>query len=206
MNRADLCKEFSEKYGVSMKESETACKNVLDLLAECVDREDRVYICGFGTFKKKTQKTRTIGDLNGGTKQLPEKEKVVFEPTVRDRKLPAPTGAMPVFDLDAAIEKKIKELGIVDMLKRLLQKKTERVPKVAPVTASREKKKICKHCGEAFVPAHYSQRYCSAECRHEGDKASKRATYYRKRDREKKAPAASPATVSITLSGAAVTA
>lgn len=82
MNRREFWVKYAQENGMSQAKAEQICKSVFDLLAESIAVEDRVYISGLGTFKKKKVKAHRIQDVN--TREfieLPEKEKIVFEAT-----------------------------------------------------------------------------------------------------------------------------
>lgn len=81
MNRHEFCIRFANEMGISQRKAVKACVPVLNLLAKCIAEEDRVYIVGIGTFKKKIRKPHRIGDMKGGYIDLPEKEIIVFEPS-----------------------------------------------------------------------------------------------------------------------------
>ena len=85
MNRREFWIQYARKNGISQAKAKQICKSVFELLAESIVAEDRVYISGLGTFKKKTIKSHRIKDVNTGEMiELPEKEKIVFEITERD--------------------------------------------------------------------------------------------------------------------------
>ena len=82
MNRREFWVKYAQKNDISQAKAEQICKSVFSLLAESITAEDRVYIAGLGTFKKKTIKAHRIKDVNTGNMiELPEKEKIVFEIT-----------------------------------------------------------------------------------------------------------------------------
>lgn len=82
MNRREFWVKYAQENGMSQAKAEQICKSVFDLLAESIVAEDRVYIAGLGTFKKKKIKAHRIKDVNSGEMiELPEKEKIVFEAT-----------------------------------------------------------------------------------------------------------------------------
>ena len=82
MNRREFWVKYAQENGVSQEKAKQICKSVFCLLAESIASEDRVYIAGLGTFKKKKVKAHRIKDINTGDMiQLPEREKIVFEAT-----------------------------------------------------------------------------------------------------------------------------
>lgn len=81
MNRTDFYKMFAAENGANQAESKDTCIAVFDLLARCIKENDRVYIKGLGTFRKKAFKERRAGNFNGGDAiVIPAREKIVFEP------------------------------------------------------------------------------------------------------------------------------
>ena len=82
MNRREFWIKYAHEYGVSQEKAEQICKSVFNLLAETIVVEDRLYVSGLGTFKKKKLKGRRMRDVNTGEIiEIPEKEKIVFEMT-----------------------------------------------------------------------------------------------------------------------------
>ena len=79
MNRTDFYKMFAKENGISQLESKQLCIAFFSLLSRCTQDYDRVYIKDFGTFKKKLFKERVVGNFEGGTFMIPQKEKVIFE-------------------------------------------------------------------------------------------------------------------------------
>ena len=81
MNRTDFYKMFAAENGANQIASKNTCIAVFDLLARCIKDNDRVYIKGLGTFKKKALKERRVGNFKGGEALLiPAGEKIIFEP------------------------------------------------------------------------------------------------------------------------------
>lgn len=81
MNRTDFYKMFAAENDAKLGESKETCCAVFDLLARCIKDNDRVYIKGLGTFKKKTLKERRVGNLQGGEALvIPASERIIFEP------------------------------------------------------------------------------------------------------------------------------
>ena len=81
MNLREFYVEFAHEYGVSQEKAKKICKTLFNLLGRCIVREGRVYIAGFGTFNTKIMKEHRAGSLNGGIQIIPEKKKIVFNPT-----------------------------------------------------------------------------------------------------------------------------
>lgn len=82
MNKTDFYKRFAVETGMSQRDAKAACFAMFDILAQCINEEDRVYINGFGTFKKKTVPARRIGNLYGDEPiTIPARTKVVFNPS-----------------------------------------------------------------------------------------------------------------------------
>ena len=81
MNRTDFYKQFSAENDVTQATAKDTCIAVFDLLARCINENDRVYIKGLGTFKKKTVKERRVGNFYGDEALvIPACEKIIFEP------------------------------------------------------------------------------------------------------------------------------
>ena len=81
MNRTDFYRVFAAENGANQAESKETCIAVFDLLARCIKDNDRVYIKGLGTFRKKALKERRVGNINGGgVIVIPASEKIIFEP------------------------------------------------------------------------------------------------------------------------------
>ncbi len=83
MTRKEFCEQYAKHAGISKAKAAVLCKSVLNFMAECVVREDRLCIVDFGTFKKKTIKSHRVYDINnpGEYISVPEKQKIVFEIT-----------------------------------------------------------------------------------------------------------------------------
>ena len=80
MNRREFYLAYARENHTSQRYAKQVCSSVLDTLGRCIVNEDRVYIIGLGTFKKKKLKPRKVGNLHGeGAITIPEKEKIVFE-------------------------------------------------------------------------------------------------------------------------------
>lgn len=81
MNRTDFYKRFADEYDKSQKFSKETCIAVFGLLSRCIDENDRVYIKGLGTFKKKAYKEHKIANPHSGEPMIiPAGERIVFEP------------------------------------------------------------------------------------------------------------------------------
>ena len=83
MTRQEFCEQYAKRAGISQAKASVICKSVLNLMAECVVREDRLCIVDFGTFKKKKIGSHRVYDINnpGEYINVPEKQKIVFEIT-----------------------------------------------------------------------------------------------------------------------------
>lgn len=80
MNRTDFYKLYAAETGTSQAKSKDICIAVFDLLSRCIEENDRVYIKGFGTFRKKILKEHRVGNFKGGEAiVIPAMEKVIFE-------------------------------------------------------------------------------------------------------------------------------
>lgn len=82
MNRKEFCIAFAREMGISIEKANRMCKPVLGFLAKKIYEEDRVYITGLGTFKKKIFSARRVGNIKGGTEamEIPPTEKITFLP------------------------------------------------------------------------------------------------------------------------------
>ena len=82
MNRTDFYRGFAEEYDTKIYEAKDLCFAVFEYLSKCINENDRVYIKGLGTFKKKTTKPHRVGSFAnaGETIVIPPQEKIIFEP------------------------------------------------------------------------------------------------------------------------------
>ena len=81
MNRKDFYRQFAAENDISHMKSKDICVAMFDLLFRCINEEERVYIKGFGTFKKKMMKEHLVSNFHGGDPILiPAREKIMFEP------------------------------------------------------------------------------------------------------------------------------
>lgn len=79
MNSTQFHRLFAAETGANLEDAKATCAAVFDLLSRCIKENDRVLIQGLGTFKKKTRKSRVVGDITGeGTIRIPEKEVIIF--------------------------------------------------------------------------------------------------------------------------------
>lgn len=81
MTRKEFYVKYAQVNGISQAKAKQLCKSVFDLLARCIYEEDRVYIKGFGTFKKKLRAARIVNGIQKTPLVVPEKEEVVFVPS-----------------------------------------------------------------------------------------------------------------------------
>lgn len=85
MNRKEFYRSFAATYGTTIYSAKDYCYKMFEHLENCIEEHGRVYIKGFGTFKKKKIGAHRVGNLAGGDPIIiPEKEKIVFEPTPKD--------------------------------------------------------------------------------------------------------------------------
>ena len=81
MNRKEFCVAFAREMGISIEKANRMCRPVFNFLAKKICEEDRVYITGLGTFKKKIFSARRVGNINGsGSMEIPATEKITFLP------------------------------------------------------------------------------------------------------------------------------
>lgn len=85
MNRADFIELYAQRNHITKKKATEACAAVFDLMAEIIAEmglEDRFYIYGLGTFKRKKLAARTVEYFGTDyTMELPESSKVIFIPS-----------------------------------------------------------------------------------------------------------------------------
>lgn len=90
MNGKEFYNLFQAKWNeanrdntISKVDAEAYCRTMLAVLDEQFDTMpvgDKVVIYGFGSFVKKETAARPVGDfVNGGTRIIPAKEKIVFK-------------------------------------------------------------------------------------------------------------------------------
>lgn len=183
MNRHDFFKEFQGRHNLSAGDAEKICRDVFGLMAECIDREERLYINGLGTFTKRKLAPRTVGDINnGGTMEIPETTKVSFSFSPKQkrdcRRLSVPpVGAsvavcagqpavMAIADVfSGMLVEKIGKFGVDAVRSWLSQSEPrQKVKRTAPRITEAKRCDICK---DIYKPTSNGQRYCSASCRYE---------------------------------------
>lgn len=79
MNRREFVEAYAKKYHRTKTLSKAVCKEIFEFLHECIVENERIYLKGLGTFKRKIQKQRPRYDFK--TKQIVdacEVEKLVF--------------------------------------------------------------------------------------------------------------------------------
>lgn len=59
MNKTELIAAVAEKSSISKKDAEKAVLATLDVIQECVAKNEKVQIVGFGTFELRTRNART---------------------------------------------------------------------------------------------------------------------------------------------------
>lgn len=83
MNGKEFYEQFARRNKIAIAKSKKLCYAMFDMMSELfgeMEVGDRLCITGFGTFKKKKVAPHTVGDIrNGGTMQVPEGTKIVFE-------------------------------------------------------------------------------------------------------------------------------
>lgn len=88
MNKADLVEAVAARLGESKTNANRAVEAVLSGLADGVQRDEKVALAGFGTFRAKDRKART--GINPATKQpihIPASRTIAFTPSqsLKDR-------------------------------------------------------------------------------------------------------------------------
>ena len=58
MNKAELINAAAEKAGLSKKDTEAALNAAIDAITECLAKEDKVQLVGFGAFEVKKRAER----------------------------------------------------------------------------------------------------------------------------------------------------
>ena len=58
MNKAELINAAAEKAGLSKKDTEAALNAAIDAISECLAKEDKVQLVGFGAFEVKKRAER----------------------------------------------------------------------------------------------------------------------------------------------------
>lgn len=84
MNRYEFCRKFAEVNDITISQSTWICESVFDLLSKMIVEEERVYIKGLGTFKKKRYASRRVCDIrnydSGKTIDVPAQTRIIFAP------------------------------------------------------------------------------------------------------------------------------
>ena len=82
MLRKDFYRKFAEENNIHINQAALMCDAVFVCLSRCVVKEDKVFISGFGTFKKKLRKERHgKHPITGLPTVIPEHEELVFSPS-----------------------------------------------------------------------------------------------------------------------------
>lgn len=81
MNRTEFYRAFADYANIPKYKAKEICFEVFDFLAQCIRENDRVYIMGLGTFKKKHIKARKGFNIQEERfVDVPSTDKVVFRP------------------------------------------------------------------------------------------------------------------------------
>ena len=154
MNKNQFVAEFAKRHNMTYAGGHSICNDVLTLLSECVNREDKVQLGDLGVFKKVS--------VQGSAK------KVVFEPSalIASRHMPAPQcAASSESIINQTLSRRIDELGASEVISRIMAPRMGESVRVTKKAASySDQVRVCAHCGKPFTPHHQSQKYCSDEC------------------------------------------
>jgi len=81
MNKADLVQEVANQTGLTRKVSREAVDAVISAITDCLTREEKVTLVGFGTFDVMHRKTRRgVNPQTRRTIQIPAKKVPKFRP------------------------------------------------------------------------------------------------------------------------------
>ena len=81
MNKAELVEEVASETGLTRKMSTQAVNVVISAITNCLSREERVTLVGFGTFQVRKRKARTgVNPQTGDAIQIPAKKVPKFRP------------------------------------------------------------------------------------------------------------------------------
>lgn len=82
MNRTEFYRAFADYANIPKYKAKEICFEVFDFLAQCIRENDRVYITGLGTFRKKHVDDRKGYNIpEGRFVDIPSTDKVVFKPS-----------------------------------------------------------------------------------------------------------------------------
>ena len=81
MNKAELVEKVSNQTGLTRKTSREAIDAVISALTDCLGREEKVTLVGFGTFRVMERKARKgVNPQTRKTIQIPAKKVPKFRP------------------------------------------------------------------------------------------------------------------------------
>jgi len=81
MNKAELVEKVSNQTGLTKKTSREAIDAVISALTDCLGREEKVTLVGFGTFRVMERKARKgVNPQTRKTIQIPAKKVPKFRP------------------------------------------------------------------------------------------------------------------------------
>lgn len=179
MNRHDFSIEYVKRTGVTQEASAKTCKEIFDLLFDCIGSNDRVYIKGLGTFTHVAKKQRRVGNFHSSEPiNVPEKEDIKFIPFQGSSDVPpdpmanltTTTSITNITSLPNAIAASISKLGVPEFIKRLgvMTEATKNdINSIARRETTRITKLTCPCCGKEFYKRFAHQRFCSGRCREE---------------------------------------
>jgi len=88
MNKAELIEQVASETGLTKRTSGKAIDAVVSAISDCLAKEERVTLAGFGTFRVRQRKARTgRNPQTGATIQIPAKRVAKFLPgkTLKER-------------------------------------------------------------------------------------------------------------------------
>jgi len=81
MNKAELVEEVANQTGLTKKTSREAVNAIISVITDCVAREEKVTLVGFGTFLVMERKARKgVNPQTGKAIQIPAKKVPKFRP------------------------------------------------------------------------------------------------------------------------------
>jgi len=81
MNKAELVEEVADQTGLTRKTSREAVDGIISAITDCLAREEKVTLVGFGTFQVRERKARKgVNPQTRKTIQIPAKNVPKFRP------------------------------------------------------------------------------------------------------------------------------
>ena len=80
MNKKELIDSIAEKAGMSKADAESALNATVEVIADCLQKGDKITLVGFGTFSVSTREARQgRNPKNGEAIAIPAKKTVKFK-------------------------------------------------------------------------------------------------------------------------------